>query len=64
MNTSDSNDRASPGEPSTPRDDRRDAGTVFDSQTLFDGAKEIGIRHEGQLYRLRITRHGRLILNK
>jgi hemin uptake protein HemP len=37
---------------------------VFDASGLFGSHKEIGIRHEGQLYRLRITRHGKLILNK
>ena len=37
---------------------------VVDSQILFGQRKEIGIRHEGQLYRLRKTRHGKLILNK
>jgi hemin uptake protein HemP len=37
---------------------------VLDSRVLFDGRMEIGIRHEGQLYRLRKTRHGKLILNK
>ena len=43
----------------------RDAEEVIvDSQVLFGGKKEIGIRHEGQLYRLRKTRHGKLILNK
>jgi hemin uptake protein HemP len=34
------------------------------SQTLFRGGNEIGIEHEGALYRLRITRQGKLILNK
>ncbi|MEM1288859.1 MAG: hemin uptake protein HemP [Pseudomonadota bacterium] len=37
---------------------------VVDTNTLFDGAKEIGIDHDGVLYRLKITRHGKLILNK
>jgi hemin uptake protein HemP len=34
------------------------------SEALFRGALEIGIEHEGALYRLKITRQGKLILNK
>ncbi|MBD0416394.1 hemin uptake protein HemP [Oryzicola mucosus] len=34
------------------------------SESLFDGAYEIGINHGGSLYRLKITRQGKLILNK
>ena len=30
----------------------------------FRGTQEIGIEHEGSLYRLKITRQGKLILNK
>jgi len=37
---------------------------VFASGELFGSASEIGIRHDGALYRLRITRQGKLILNK
>lgn len=37
---------------------------VFASEELFEGATEIGIRHEGAHYRLKITRQGKLILNK
>ncbi len=36
----------------------------LDSATLFSGAHEIGIDHHGALYRLKITRQGKLILNK
>jgi hemin uptake protein HemP len=36
----------------------------IDSQTLFRGASEIVIEHQGAQYRLRITRQGKLILNK
>lgn len=39
-------------------------GTVYASETLFRGTREIAIRHEGEFYRLRITRQGKLILNK
>lgn len=34
------------------------------SEVLFRGASEIGIDHDGALYRLKITRQGKLILNK
>jgi len=36
----------------------------LDSATLFGGEHEIGIEHRGSLYRLKITRQGKLILNK
>jgi hemin uptake protein HemP len=38
--------------------------TIIDARTLFGSAREIGIEHEGALYRLKITRQGKLILNK
>lgn len=34
------------------------------SNSLFAGEHEIGIEHHGALYRLKITRQGKLILNK
>ena len=37
---------------------------VFDSACLFQGRNEVMIRHHGDIYRLRITRNGKLILNK
>ncbi|HET9535814.1 MAG TPA: hemin uptake protein HemP [Mesorhizobium sp.] len=37
---------------------------VVTSQSLFQGNHEIGIEHNGSLYRLKITRQGKLILNK
>ena len=40
------------------------AGRVVTSDTLFQGSREIGIEHYGALYRLKITRQGKLILNK
>ena len=36
----------------------------IDSRDLFGGRDELVIRHGDQMYRLRITRYGRLILNK
>ncbi|MCB1475395.1 MAG: hemin uptake protein HemP [Rhodobiaceae bacterium] len=37
---------------------------VYRSSELFRGCKEIIIRHDDATYRLRITRQGKLILNK
>ncbi|MBB3522102.1 hemin uptake protein HemP [Rhizobium sp. BK456] len=37
---------------------------ILESADLFRGANEIMIRHEGVTYRLKITRQGKLILNK
>lgn len=37
---------------------------VYESSELFRGASEIGIEHDGAIYRLKITRQGKLILNK
>jgi hemin uptake protein HemP len=31
---------------------------------LAGGRNEVQIEHRGQVYRLRVTRHGKLILNK
>jgi len=36
----------------------------FTTTELFGGAAEIGITHQGLTYRLRITRQGKLVLNK
>jgi hemin uptake protein HemP len=36
----------------------------LDSRVLFEGAREIRIDHDGQEYRLRQTRNGKLILTK
>jgi hemin uptake protein HemP len=37
---------------------------VVESRQLFGRTTEIGIMHHGSLYRLKITRQGKLILNK
>ena len=37
---------------------------VLESETLFQGRNEIIIRHQGADYRMKITRQGKLILNK
>ena len=37
---------------------------LISSQQLFSGRDEIWIEHQGERYRLRITKRGRLILQK
>ncbi|MFC5583585.1 hemin uptake protein HemP [Nitratireductor kimnyeongensis] len=37
---------------------------TISSTDLFGGRREIGIEHHGAYYRLKITRQGKLILNK
>ncbi|WP_434711085.1 hemin uptake protein HemP [Rhizobium sp. YTUHZ045] len=37
---------------------------IIESADLFRGTNEIMIRHDGLVYRLKITRQGKLILNK
>jgi hemin uptake protein HemP len=61
---SDSEERRGMMRPETSGDSGGGDVEVFDSRALFGDRKEIGIRHEGQIYRLRKTRHGKLILNK
>jgi len=46
------NDGHNPGQP------------VFSTEELFGSNTEIGITHQGLVYRLRITRQGKLVLNK
>jgi hemin uptake protein HemP len=37
---------------------------VLESAEIFRGSNEIMIRHDGAVYRMKITRQGKLILNK
>lgn len=37
---------------------------VIESRELFRGESEILISHDGAIYRMKITRQGKLILNK
>jgi len=37
---------------------------VIESSYLFAKHSEVEIHHEGDVYRLRVTRNGKLILNK
>ena len=38
--------------------------SVIDSAYLLAGHKEVQISHAGEIYRLRVTKNGKLILNK
>ncbi len=52
---------------STPLDEVREPAPPLprvDSQQLFEGQRELIIQHQGEEYRLRITRHDKLILTK
>lgn len=44
--------------------ERRDDKRMIDSRQLFSTRNEIIIEHQGQEYRLRITRNSKLILTK
>ena len=37
---------------------------IISSDELFRGTREVRIRHAGEVYRLRLTRSGKLILHK
>jgi hemin uptake protein HemP len=57
--------RARPMESSSLRTERLPLSVrTLSSNSLFQGEHEIGIEHHGALYRLKITRQGKLILNK
>lgn len=43
---------------------REEDMAFYDSKTLFGKRRQIAIMHNGTLYRLRITRFGKLIMNK
>jgi len=52
--------------PPRPKAERPASGTVpvYRTEELFSGASEIRLAHAGAEYRLKITRAGKLILNK
>ncbi|WP_417685753.1 hemin uptake protein HemP [Roseibium sp.] len=39
-------------------------GHMLDTKALFNGARELKIRHNSEVYRLTITKLGKLILTK
>ncbi|MCA9038465.1 MAG: hemin uptake protein HemP [Planctomycetaceae bacterium] len=48
----------------TPKTDERSIPLPVTFSQLAGGRTECAIEHEGQLYRLRVTKNGKLILNK
>ncbi|MEW4489023.1 hemin uptake protein HemP [Thalassoglobus sp. JC818] len=57
---------SSPNDSARPENDHRDDPPRgdYESSELFAGREEITIKHNGQTYRLRQTKTGKLILNK
>jgi len=56
--------RTRPIDPQPRAEYKRMLVRTLTSQSLFQGEHEIGIAHAGSLYKLKITRQGKLILNK
>jgi hemin uptake protein HemP len=52
------------GEGALPSQGSASALRTYSTSELFGQSREIGIAHEGAIYRLRITRMGKLILTK
>jgi len=57
-------DLSQPAEVPRQPEDERVPVPVFRSADLFAGQQEVLIEHAGGVYRLRITRSGKLILQK
>lgn len=57
------NDAPSPQHDGSPADSNAAQRSVS-SRELLGGERELLIDHEGQIYRLRVTRNGKLILHK
>lgn len=58
------NAQEKPPEPNPDRDSQSDSRKLIRSDELLAGSEEVLIEHEGQTYRLRVTRSGKLILHK
>lgn len=50
--------------PVIPAGEEHPASVAIPSDALFRNCREITISHEGSIYRMRITRQGKLILYK
>ena len=59
-----SSEAQAPTHPSTASRSRPSAPRLIDSADLFLGQSLVRIRHLGEIYRLQITRQGKLILTK
>jgi hemin uptake protein HemP len=68
MNDRTERDTSAPATPPPTGNARRDAlppdAPVVEASTLFGRHRQVVIGHNGCRYVLRITRHGKLILNK
>ncbi len=53
-----------PGAKPAPPDGTGSAPRTVDSQTLLQGQSTLFIHHQGEVYRLQLTRQGKLILTK
>jgi hemin uptake protein HemP len=56
-------DSAEHDQPPDPKEEAP-APRIIAAERLFEGQREIYIEHDGERYRLRITRRGKLILQK
>ncbi len=46
------------------QDERVERARIVDAETLFQGEREVWIRHGREVYRLRLTSSGKLYLSK
>ena len=53
-----------PQTPANPQDRPANEPPLLDSAQLLGGRKQVAISHGGELYSLRLTRNGKLILTK
>lgn len=53
-----------PADRSDPPPPQPERPSTILSEDLFRGGREIRIQHAGEVYRLRLTRNGKLILHK
>ena len=58
------NDEKPEADPKSSTNENEDPPKVISTEALFAGTREICLEHEGEIYRLRITRRGKLILQK
>lgn len=53
-----------PADPESQKPPAPDSRRLISSDEILAGSEEVLIVHEGQTYRLRVTRSGKLILHK
>lgn len=64
INPTPHNDPAAQKAPAAYEGDTAKSEATYSSRDLFRDKTEIRIEHQGEMYRLRITRSGGLLLNK